>query len=231
MGAGAEIIDPSRTPRRALVLLSGGIDSAVSLWWTRKQGWDPLALTVNYHDRPSAEIRAIRELLSAAKVPELITVPMPFLKEVDDLKKEGLQNQLLAKAPDPYIPARNLIFYSVAGYYAETLGTPLIVGGHNGIDPETFPDSSPDFFVHVKSLYRLGLWSYPKSRVSIKLPLAGKPKEEVVAMGLKMGVPFENTWSCYWDGPNHCGRCASCLERRSAFRNLGVPDPVPYAGE
>jgi 7-cyano-7-deazaguanine synthase len=229
MGSGTQTGDPSRENLKALVLLSGGIDSAVCLWWTRQQGWDPLALTIDYHARPSAEVRSIRALLTAAKTPELITVPLPFLKEIDDLKKEGLQNPLLAKAPDPYIPSRNLIFYAVAGYYAETLGTPLIVGGHNGIDPETFPDSSPDFFVHVNSLYRLGLWSYPKSHVAIKLPLAGKPKEEVVTMGLKLGVPFEHTWSCYWDGVKHCGRCASCLERRDAFRGLGVRDPVAYA--
>ena len=215
--------------KRALVLLSGGLDSAVCLWWTRQQGWDPLAMTVDYHARPTAETRAIRDLLSAANVHELVTIPLPFLKEVDDLKKEGLRNPLLSAAPDPYIPARNLIFYALAGYYAETLGTPLIVGGHNGIDPETFPDSSPDFFVLVNSLYRLGLWSFPKSSVSIKLPLAGKPKAEVVSMGLKLGVPFDRTWSCYWDGEKHCGRCASCLERKEAFRGLGLADPVPYA--
>lgn len=208
--------------------MSGGIDSAVCLWWTRSQGWDPLPLTVDYHARPSAETRAIRDLLSLAGVEDLITVPLPFLKEIDDLKKEGLGNPSLTRAPDPYIPARNLIFYSLAGYYAETLGTPLIVGGHNGIDPETFPDSSPDFFVHMTSLYRLGLWSYPVTQVSIKLPLAGKPKEEVVGIGLRLGVPFERTWSCYWDRAKHCGRCASCLERKSAFAGLGIPDPVEY---
>lgn len=213
---------------KALVLLSGGIDSAVCLFWARQQGWDLLPLTVDYHARPTAEVRAVRALLSAANVPDLIQVPLPFLKEVDDLKKEGLATPLLANAPDPYIPARNMIFYALAGYYAETLGTPLIVGGHNGIDPETFPDSSPDFFTHVNSLYRLGLWSYPKNQVSIKLPLAGKPKEEVIGLGLRLAVPFERTWSCYWDRERHCGTCGSCLERREAFRRLGIEDPVPY---
>jgi 7-cyano-7-deazaguanine synthase len=215
---------------KALVLLSGGIDSAVCLWWARRQGWDAVALTVDYHERPKAETRAVRDLLAGARVKDLITVPLPFLMEIDDLKKDGLVNPLLEAAPGPYIPARNMIFYALAGYYAETLGTPLIVGGHNGIDPETFPDSSPDFFTHVNSLYRLGLWSYPRSPVSIKLPLAGKPKDEVLSMGLKLGVPFEVTWSCYWDGEKHCGRCGSCLERKDAFRRLGVADPVPFDG-
>lgn len=214
---------------KALVLLSGGLDSAVCLWWSRQQGWDLLPLTVDYHLRPAAEVRAVRRLLGAAELRELLQVPLPFLKEVTDLRKEGLQNPLLGEAPDAYIPARNMIFYALAGYYAETLGTNLIVGGHNGIDPETFPDSSPEFFTHVNSLYRLGLWSYGKSRVSIKLPLAGKPKEEVVNMGLRLGVPFDLTWSCYFDGDTHCGRCPSCVERREAFAGLGVRDPVAYA--
>lgn len=213
---------------KALLLLSGGIDSAVCSWWARRQGWDLLPLTVDYHLRPTAEVRAVRDLLNAAGIGKLVQVPLPFLKDVSDLRKEGLSNPLLEGAPDAYIPARNLIFYAVAGYYAETLGAPLIVGGHNGIDPDTFPDSSPDFFTHVNSLYRLGLWSYGRERVSIKLPLAGKPKEEVVEMGLELGVPFEVTWSCYFDGAKHCGRCPSCVERKAAFRNLGVPDPVAY---
>lgn len=213
---------------RALILLSGGIDSAVCLWWSRAQGWDLVPMTVDYHRRPEAERSAVRRLLDGAGVRGLVQIPLPFLKEIDDLKREGLRNELLSEAPDPYIPARNLIFYALAGYYAETLGTSLIVGGHNGIDPETFPDSSPNFFTHVNSLYRLGLWSYEEAPVAIKLPLAGRPKEEVVDLGLRLGVPFEHTWSCYWDGELHCGRCGSCQERRDAFRRLGVSDPIAY---
>ena len=213
---------------KALVLLSGGIDSAVCLWWSRRQRWELSALTVDYHERPAAEVRAVRDLLAAAGVRELVQVPLPFLKEISDLKKDGLRNPDLDAAPDSYIPARNMVFYSVAGYYAETLGIPLIVGGHNGIDPKTFPDSSPDFFGHVNSLYRLGLWSYGKAPVAIKLPLAGKPKEVVVGMGRDLGVPFDRTWSCYFDGAKHCGRCPSCLERKAAFRGIGLEDPVAF---
>lgn len=212
----------------ALVLLSGGIDSAVCLWWAQQKGWEVLPMTVSYHRRPLAEVRAVRDLLRAAGLRDPLEIPLPFLKEMDDLKKEGLANPLLKEAPDPYIPARNMIFYALAGYYAETLGAHFIVGGHNGIDPETFPDSSPDFFSHVNSLYRMGLWSYRSAPVSIRLPLAGKPKEEVVSMGLRLGVPFELTWSCYWDRDDHCGECGSCIERRDAFRSIGREDPVAY---
>jgi len=215
---------------KALVLLSGGIDSAVCLWWTRRQGWEPLALTVDYFERPAAERGAIRSLMAAAGAKGLVEIPLPFLKETADLMADGLGNPLLREAPDSYIPARNLVFYALAAYYAEALGASRIVGGHNGLDPNTFPDASPEFFRHVDSLYRLGLWSYPKAPVAIELPLAGKPKEEVVRMGLDLGVPFEHTWSCYFDGERHCGRSPSCLERKAAFQSLRLPDPVPYAG-
>ena len=77
---------------KAMILLSGGLDSAVCLWWSKKQGWDLLPLTVNYHLRPAAELRAVRDLLAAIEAGGLVEVPLPFLKDVADLRKEGLQN-------------------------------------------------------------------------------------------------------------------------------------------
>jgi len=228
MGIPAAVQGKGKGRMRALILLSGGLDSSVCLWWARQQGWDLIPLTVDYHGRPTAEVRALNALLDGVMVGNLIRAPLPFLKDVADLREDGLANPVLDAAPDAYIPARNMIFYAIAGYYAETLGAERIVGGHNGIDPETFPDSSPDFFTQVNSLFRLGLWSYPRAHVSVKLPLAGKPKEEVIDMGLKLGVPFGDTWSCYFDGERHCGVCESCRERQAAFKALEVRDPVPY---
>ena len=213
---------------RAIVLLSGGVDSAVALWWAKGRGWDVEPLTFSYFGRPRNEDVAIDALVVRAGVRPPRHVDLPFLKEVDDLRKEGFGNRVLVDSPEGYIPARNLIFYSLAAYFAEIEGIRYLVGGHNGIDPKTFPDSSPDFFGHVNSLYRLGLWSYGKAPVAIKLPLAGKPKEEVVGMGRDLGVPFDRTWSCYFEGAKHCGRCPSCLERKAAFRGIGLEDPVAF---
>jgi len=102
------------------------------------------------------------------------------------------------------------------------------VGGHNGVDPESFPDSSPKFFNFLNSVFHLSLWSYEKAPVQILVPLSGKSKEEVVRMGLEMNVPFDVTWSCYWDRAVHCGTCVSCRERKEAFAAVGVSDPVEY---
>ncbi|HYS99904.1 MAG TPA: 7-cyano-7-deazaguanine synthase [Thermoplasmata archaeon] len=213
---------------RAIVLLSGGLDSAVTLWWAKSRGWDLRPLTFDYFGRPKREHEAIRALTERVAVAPIRHVELPLLKEVDDLRKEGFDNRVLLDSPEGYIPGRNLIFYALAGYYAELDGVRYIVGGHNGIDPESFPDSSPKFFNFLNSVFHLSLWSYEKAPVQILVPLSGKSKEEVVRMGLAMGVPFEVTWSCYWDRAVHCGTCASCQERREAFAKVGVEDPVAY---
>jgi 7-cyano-7-deazaguanine synthase len=213
---------------RAIVLLSGGIDSAVALSWATDQGWEVLPLTFDYFARPRNEGTAIEALARAARVGPIRHVDLPFLKEVDDLRKAGVANPALLEAPESYIPARNLIFYGLAAYVAEQEGARYIVGGHNGLDPESFPDSSPKFFNFINSVLRLGLWTYPKTPVQVLVPLSGKSKADVVRAGRERKVPFEVTWSCYWDGERHCGTCPSCRERREAFDAVGVRDPVPY---
>ncbi len=213
---------------RAMVLLSGGVDSAVTLWWARRQGWDVHPLTFDYFGRPKREHVAIEALAKAAGVRPIRYVDLPFLKEVDDLRDAGLSNSVLRDSPEGYIPARNLIFYSLAAYYAELDGTRYLVGGHNGIDPESFPDSSPRFFDSLNGLFRQSLWSYDRSPVRVLVPLSGKSKEDVLRLGRDLGVPFDLTWSCYWDRDVHCGTCVSCRERREAFAAIGQVDPVPY---
>lgn len=210
---------------RALVLVSGGIDSAVSLWWVKQRGWAPFALTVNYYERPLREQEATRVLCDRAGV-RLIELSMPFLKGVGDLQGEELQNEALREAPVIYIPARNLIFYSLAGHFAETLGIPRIVGGHIGSDAEHFPDASRDFFHGLNRLFQRGIRTFGNASIEILLPLLDLKKEEVLRLGLELQVPLEATWSCYWDRPEPCGRCPACLQRKGAFERIGRLDPL-----
>lgn len=213
---------------RAIVLLSGGVDSAVTLWWARKQGWEVHPLTFDYFGRPRREHVAIEALAKEAGVGPIRYVELPFLKEIDDLRASDLSNLALNDSPEGYIPARNLVFYSLAAYYAELDGTRYLVGGHNGVDPESFPDASPKFFNFLNSVLRLSLWSYAESPLQVVIPLSGKTKEDVLRLGRDYGVPFELTWSCYWDREVPCGTCVSCSERREAFAAIGMKDPVPY---
>src|SRR5690242_11490890 len=126
---------------RAIVLLSGGVDSAVTLWWAKQQGWDIRPLTFDYFGRPRRENVAVDALASRVRAASVRRVELPFIKEVDDLRAEGFENRRLLDSPEGYIPGRNLIFYGLAGYFAELDGVRYIIGGHNGIDPESFPDS------------------------------------------------------------------------------------------
>ena len=178
---------------RAIVLLSGGIDSAVTLWWAKARGWDLRPLTFDYFGRPKREHGAITALTHQVGIENARHVELPFLKEVDDLRPQGIDNRLLLDSPEGYIPGRNLIFYALAGYYAELDAVRYIVGGHNGIDPESFPDASPKFFNFLNSVFHLSLWSYDKSPVQILVPLSGKSKQKVVRLGLEMHVPFDVT--------------------------------------
>jgi len=139
------------------------------------------------------------------------------VKEVYDLAREGRVPRTLKDAPEGYIPARNMIFYSIAAYYAEVFGAEFIVGGHNRGDPEEFPDSNPSFFRQMNISLRMGLWSYRQKAVKILTPLRDKTKQDVVRLGLRLGAPLRLTWSCRFDGKEPCGKCSSCIERDQAL--------------
>jgi 7-cyano-7-deazaguanine synthase len=206
---------------KALVLLSGGVDSAVSLYWAKAQGWDLATIEFEYHLRPAREQRACADLRRHAGVETHVSVPLPFIMEVVDLPTGVLRNSSLMGAPEGYIPSRNLLFYSLCSYYAEILGARYIVGGHNRADPESFPDSGRGFFERLNEVLKLSVWSYPEYPVEIVQPLLEKDKVGVLHLGKKLGVPFELTWSCYTDQEQPCGQCASCLEREQAFVEMG----------
>ena len=213
-------------PESALVLLSGGLDSAVVLYWAVSRGWSIRTIEFEYYQRPDRERQACRNLRAVSPVAGSVIVPAGFLREVNDLPKGMIANAALERAPEGYVPARNLVFYSICAHYAEILNARYIVGGHNRADSESFPDAGADFFRHFDQLLKLGMWSYSTTRTEIVLPLIGLDKAEVVRLGLNLHVPFELTWSCYYDGEHPCGSCESCLERRQAFAASAAPDPL-----
>jgi 7-cyano-7-deazaguanine synthase len=206
-----------RFPLKAIVLLSGGLDSAVAMYWARSQGWEAFPLEFDYYERPERERRACRELRLHAGIQNQILVPVPFLREVSDLPAQEVKNRSLDLAPQGYIPLRNLIFYALAGYHAEILGARYIVGGHNRTDCESFPDAGKDFWGQLNQIYKLAFWSHVSLQTEVMLPLIELEKPEVIRLGQKLGVPFELTWSCYFNADQPCGACASCSERIQAF--------------
>ncbi len=202
---------------RALVLLSGGIDSAAALAWISRQNYEMTAISFNYYLRPFREKLAVYRLLQAFPA-RLIEVPVPFLREAVDLKKN-----LPGNVPEGYISNRNLIFYSIASYCAEIHACEVIVGGHNSGDQESFPDAADSFFQRLEDLTNEALLT---RKIRIELPLRKMTKLEVLRQAVEWNVPLQATWSCYWDSARPCGKCESCLERAEAFQQLGIKDPL-----
>jgi 7-cyano-7-deazaguanine synthase len=202
---------------RAIVLLSGGVDSAVALYWAQAQGWEVFPLEYEYFDRPEGERKACAALRSESGLHSGITVPVPFLREISDIRAEDMRNPALREAPQGYIPLRNLIFYSLAGYHAEIQGARYVVGGHNRTDCESFPDAGAPFWEQLNRIYRIAIWSHPAIHTEVVLPLIGMDKSQVIRLGTALRVPFDLTWSCYFNTAVPCGTCESCLERSRAI--------------
>lgn len=199
--------------RRALVLVSGGLDSTVALYWAAREGYEPVALVVNYPGRPRGEARAAREIIAESPARESHEIGLPFLREaaeIDGARFEG--------APPGYIPFRNALFYAAACYHAQALGCCVVIGGHNEEDARSYPDASRRFFDDLQGVLDRGAWRGgdvlpPK----LLMPLLTLGRDDVHALGLSLGAPLDRTWSCYEDLEAPCGSCPACARRR------GVP--------
>ncbi len=210
--------------KKAIILLSGGIDSATVLYWAKHECFDLLALSFNYHNRPEKERRAAAKLCELTNT-RLIEVPIPFLKDAIDLRVEGFPIPCAVNSPEGYIPVRNLLFYAIAAYYAEAYGIDTVMGGHLAEDSINFPDASPEFFKKLEGLILKGKHCQDPSNLKFLFPLSKISKMEALKIAKKLNVPMELTWSCYSEDDKPCGKCASCVNRKEAFKVAGFLDP------
>jgi len=193
---------------RALCLLSGGMDSAIALWWARAQGFETLTVSFLFHGRPNQEVLAARRLSQAAGAARHHEVQLPFLK-IHDGPLQG------------YLPKRNLVFYSTAAALAELERAEAMIGGHLSTDSLDFADASPAYFEHMEKLINV-MPNVPP--VKILLPLIGMTKEGALLLGKQLECPLELSWSCFRDGAVPCGVCAACIERVESFAAVGMTD-------
>ena len=215
---------------KALVMLSGGLDSGTCLYWAKERYSEVIAITFSYFGRLAQEKRASIRLVRAAKVNNLVEIDLPFVKEAgDSYNYYSSQSKDLHSDSQwsSYMPARNMIFYSISAHFAEYLGVKWIIGGHNGHDTKFFKDASKRFIDKMNTLFREGcLLCNDNQAYQIVLPLAKMNRKEIIKLAMRLKAPIELTWSCHREGNNHCGSCYSCKQRLEAFNELGLKDPA-----
>lgn len=211
---------------RCVVLLSGGPDSTVTAYWAKNEGYETYALAFKYGQIAGKEVKHAVLISEKLGIP-IKRVDLGSLKDiftgVTALCDEKME--LTSTFSQPIIvPFRNAIFLSVAVAYATSIGATQILYGAQKSDSPFYPDCRKEFYRSFERTARLGTGT----DIKVKAPLSDLTKAEVIRLGQKLRVPFELTWSCYLAQEKHCGKCESCVNRKNAFQEAGIPDPTLY---
>jgi 7-cyano-7-deazaguanine synthase len=223
---------------RAVVLLSGGMDSAVAAAWARAAGFETAALSVDYGQRHRAELEAARAIAADLGIADhrIVTVDLRVLggSALTDVIEVPRDRAAIGDdIPVTYVPARNTVLLALLTSFAEVLGAADLVIGANVQDYSGYPDCRPAFLRAFAEVARLGTRAGSEGRrFTVHAPLLQLSKAGIVRLGTSLGVTFAHTLSCY-DPPAafvHCGRCDACRLRRAGFLEAGVADPTAYSG-
>ncbi|MCP1726406.1 7-cyano-7-deazaguanine synthase [Natronospira proteinivora] len=219
---------------RAVVLLSGGLDSATVLAQAKADGFDAHAISFRYGQRHDAELKAAERVAEQLGAASHRTVGL----DLGSLGGSALTDASLAVPEQPgtgipvtYVPARNTVFLSIAMGWAEILDAEAIYIGVNAVDYSGYPDCRPAFIEAFQSLARVATKQGLEGRAPvIKTPLMAQSKAEIIRQGIDLGVDYGLTVSCYQadDSGRACGRCDACRFRRQGFEQAGIPDPTSY---
>ncbi|NJK39117.1 MAG: 7-cyano-7-deazaguanine synthase QueC [Oscillatoriales cyanobacterium SM2_3_0] len=224
---------------KAVVLLSGGLDSSTVLFQAKAEGCRCYALSFDYQQRHQRELESATRIAQQVEVAEHQIVNFDLrrwggsaLTDTQIELPEGRSpDQMTQSIPVTYVPARNTIFLSFALAYAEALGASRVYLGVNALDYSGYPDCRPDYLRAMQAVFQLGTKQGREGDpITIHAPLVQLKKTEIIQLGNQLGVPWELTWSCYAGGEEACGVCDSCRLRLAAFAELGLRDPVSYRG-
>ena len=222
---------------KAVVLLSGGLDSATVLYQAKADGCDCYAISFDYQQRHRRELKSAVAIAEGAEVREHQVIAFNLRQwggsaltdDGIDLPKERSLDEMSQDIPITYVPARNTIFLSFALSYAEAISAQRVYLGVNALDYSGYPDCRPDYIQAMQEVFKLGTKEGREGEgIEIVTPLIDMKKTEIIELGNKLGVPWEKTWSCYAGGDLACGVCDSCRLRLAAFAELGLKDPVDY---
>jgi 7-cyano-7-deazaguanine synthase len=224
--------------KRAVVLLSGGLDSATVLAMARADGFACYALSFRYGQRHAVELGAAERVARALGAVEqrIATVDLGSIggSALTDAKLEVPKDRAVDKMggdiPITYVPARNALFLCHALAWAEVLGAHDLYAGMNALDYSGYPDCRPEFLAAFETMARLGTKAGAEgAQWRVRAPLIAMTKAEIIRAGVALGVDYALTHSCYDPvGERACGRCDSCLLRKQGFADAGVPDPTRY---
>jgi len=213
--------------KKAIVLLSGGMDSAVTLYIAR-QGYECVALIFDYGQKAAREIECARKLSREAGC-EFFVLDISLPWKGSSLLDETMEIKAASGGtiPDTYVPARNIIFLSYALSSAEAIKADAVFIGAHQLDYSNYPDCRGEFFDAFRAVVRTGTKTGTGAKpVDIVTPILNSTKVEILKKGMDLGVPFEYTWSCYSGGEEPCGVCESCVFRVDAFKQAGIEDPA-----
>jgi 7-cyano-7-deazaguanine synthase len=215
--------------KKAVVLLSGGLDSSTTLFLAKEKNYQCLCLIFDYGQRHKKEILSAKKIAQAAKSKfEIIKIRLPGINSsLLDKNIRIPERKKLKGIPSTYVPARNLIFLSFALSFAEGRKAEAIFIGANQIDYSGYPDCRAGFYQALKQVIKKGTKTGVQGKpVKILTPLIDKTKSEIIKLGTRLGVPYKLTWSCYKGQNKPCGECDSCLLREKGFRKAGLNDPL-----
>lgn len=214
------------TANKCVVVLSGGPDSATVAYWAKKQGYDVHAITFKYGQIATREIEYAFKIAHELNVP-IKLIDLSTLKEIFTGVSSLCDEQISMTSEfsqSIIVPFRNAIFLSVAVAYAISIDANKIFYGAQGSDEPFYPDCRREFYKAFEDAATRGTGR----KLTIEAPFSSISKSEVIKIGVKLGVPYHLTWSCYLNASNHCGKCESCINRKKAFAEAGVQDPTEY---
>jgi 7-cyano-7-deazaguanine synthase len=218
---------------KAVCLLSGGMDSSTLAYLAKDMGYDIYALHVNYGQRTERrELTAARKIAGLLNAMEFIEVSLDYLRQFgkSSLTDRSVEveefDESRAHLPNTYVPFRNANLLSIATSFAESRNAGAIFIGVQALDYSGYPDCRPQFIQAFQKVVDAG--TRDDTNIRLITPFISKTKKDILEIGIRLGVPYEYTWSCYQGEDEACGVCGACHFRLDAFREVGIKDPAPY---